>query len=94
MGNIEEITKKGIEFCDNIKNNCTICPLCKRVCISAPYGLFLVPDRKMDFDKFIQDLCFMLKEIDTLQEWRIGKDDVLDWSITRDHGHKFDNDHQ
>lgn len=55
--------EKGIEYCNRIKNDCSKCPLVNRVCISAPYGLFLVPDRKMDYIKFINDFVFMLEEI-------------------------------
>lgn len=61
--NVNETVKKGIEYCNNLKSNCVRCPLVKRVCISAPYGIMQMPDRKMDFVQFAADYNFMIREI-------------------------------
>ena len=62
---IKDTTDKGIKYCQNqcMNGGCTTCPLVNKVCISAPYGLFLLDDRKLDFGKFVKDFKFMIDEI-------------------------------
>lgn len=60
---VSEIKQKGIEYCDSIKNNCVRCPLAEKICVSAPYGIIQMPDRKMDFEQFAKDFKYMISEI-------------------------------
>ncbi len=61
--NVKVLRRKGIDYCDNRKSNCTTCPLAGKVCISSPYGLMLLPDRTVDFQKFVDDFDFMVFEL-------------------------------